>query len=140
MTVSEKSAYLKGLAEGMALDASKPEVKLINAVIDLLKDITDEIEEIQGDIIDINDYVEELDADLGDVEELIFDDDDSDFSDSACSCCGENCGDDDQAFRSLMCPNCNEEICFDENINPEELVCPACGKSICCDTDDLAEV
>lgn len=139
MTISEKSAYLKGLAEGMALDPSKPEVKLINAVIDLLKDITDEVDDIRCDVAEANDYIEELDADLGDVEELIYEDDE-DGIDSACSICGGSCGDDEQEFRTLLCPNCNEEICFDETINPEELVCPACGKAVCCDEDESEEV
>ena len=35
MTVTEKAAYLKGLAEGLSLDPDKNETKLINAMIDL---------------------------------------------------------------------------------------------------------
>ena len=32
MNVTEKSAYLKGLAEGLGLDPQKPETKIINAL------------------------------------------------------------------------------------------------------------
>ena len=50
MTISEKCAYLKGLAEGMNLDASSPEVKLINSIIDILGDVADAIDEIDEDL------------------------------------------------------------------------------------------
>ena len=40
MTLSEKSAYLKGLMEGMKLDTATNEGKLLSAIVDLLQDIT----------------------------------------------------------------------------------------------------
>ena len=33
MTLTEKAAYIKGLAEGLALDETKPETKLIKELI-----------------------------------------------------------------------------------------------------------
>ena len=45
MEIIEKVAYLKGLAEGMELDTSKKEGKLLAAIIDLLEDIALEIED-----------------------------------------------------------------------------------------------
>ncbi len=40
MTITEKVAYLKGLAEGLALDPeSSKEAKLIASMIDILEDI-----------------------------------------------------------------------------------------------------
>ena len=36
MDLTEKIAYIKGLADGLSLDADKPEVKVLNAIIDLL--------------------------------------------------------------------------------------------------------
>ena len=36
MTIGEKSAYLKGLADGLKLDREKPEGKLIGELIDLV--------------------------------------------------------------------------------------------------------
>ena len=46
MTVSEKVAYLKGLAAGLAINADAPEGKLFSAVIDTLQEVADEIEDI----------------------------------------------------------------------------------------------
>ena len=39
MNLTEKAAYLKGLMEGLDLDASKKEVKVLNAMYDLLDDL-----------------------------------------------------------------------------------------------------
>ena len=46
MTLSEKQAYLKGLADGMKLDESKDEIKLLKGIIDLLGEVTAAIDEI----------------------------------------------------------------------------------------------
>ena len=39
MTVTEKVAYLKGLAEGMAIDENSKEGKLLKAITDVLADL-----------------------------------------------------------------------------------------------------
>ena len=55
MTLTEKAAYLKGLAEGTALDATKPETKLINAMLDLIGELTeavDRLEDITDELLD----------------------------------------------------------------------------------------
>ena len=44
MEISEKVAYLKGLAEGLNLDTDSKEGKLIAAIIDVLDDIALELE------------------------------------------------------------------------------------------------
>ena len=43
MDICEKIAYIKGLAEGLALDETTKEGKILSAIIDLLGDITEEI-------------------------------------------------------------------------------------------------
>ena len=43
MDICEKIAYIKGLAEGLSLDETTKEGKILAAVIDLLGDITEEI-------------------------------------------------------------------------------------------------
>ena len=53
MEITEKVAYLKGLAEGMELDTEKKEGKLLAAIIDVLDDIALELE-------DMKDYADEL--------------------------------------------------------------------------------
>ena len=38
MTLSEKSAYLKGLMDGLKLDTEKPEGQMISGIVELLQD------------------------------------------------------------------------------------------------------
>ena len=47
MEITEKVAYLKGLAEGMELDTEKKEGKLLAAIIDVLDDIALEIADMK---------------------------------------------------------------------------------------------
>ncbi len=146
MNVTEKSAYLKGLAEGLSLDPQKPETKIINALLDLVGDMSAKISELEKDIETLNDYVDELDEDLGYVEDYVYDDeydldeyDDDDFCE--CEACDGNCdecdsadecyGEDEDGFRCLMCPSCSEKIYFDESMDPADMICPACGKAVC---------
>ena len=39
MNLTEKVAYIKGLMEGMKLDESKDEIKVLHAMADLLEDL-----------------------------------------------------------------------------------------------------
>ena len=81
MTLTEKAAYLKGLAEGMNLDKSTNEGKLIAALIDIVNDMTVAQSETDEDLEYLNDYIEELDEDLGALEEDYYD------IDGDCDCC-----------------------------------------------------
>ena len=59
MELSERVAYLRGLAEGMKLDTETNEGKLISVIIDILEDVALEIADINENALDIG---EELDA------------------------------------------------------------------------------
>ena len=50
MGISEKVAYLKGLAEGLDLDTESKEGKLIAAIIDVLDDMADEFADVEDEI------------------------------------------------------------------------------------------
>lgn len=164
MNITEKSAYIKGLAEGLGLDAAKPETKVINALLDLVADLSAKVAELEKETETLNDYIEEIDEDLGFVEDLVYDDDDDDDEDDEdddedleeifgcdldCAHCShpEDCEDEDEdededdeeGFRCLMCPSCSERIYFDESIDPADLICPACGKVVCEEDEEDAE-
>ena len=137
MTVKEKCAYIKGLAEGLSLDESKPESRLISELISLVTDMADEIETAQNDIGELNEYVEELDHDLGDVESYVFDcdddecdccDDDDDDWDECDDCDCDDCEGCDDDYYEIECPHCGETVCFEEGTEPEDMICPACNK------------
>ena len=93
MTVTEKVAYLKGLAEGMKMDDSTNEGKLLLAIIDTLDDIALTVSDMEDSMTELAAQVDEIDDDLGAVEEDLYcDDDDCD------------CDDDDEALYEVECP------------------------------------
>ncbi len=138
MDILEKCAYIKGLAEGLNIDTTKPEGKVLNAIIDLLSDITATIADMDDEVATLGDYIEEIDHDLGDVEEYLYDedcdcdcDDDCDCccDDDCDCCCDDDCDCEDCDYMEAMCPSCGEQICFDNELDPKDLICPACGKA-----------
>ena len=150
MTLGQKAAYIQGLADGVELDESTKEGKLIAALLDIVADMADAIEQLDEDLDTLNDYVEELDEDLGSVEELLYDDCDCDCCDcddefecdGNCCDCDEDCELADEEFFEVECPACGEVICFDGSIDPEERACPACGEKFECiiAEEDLKEL
>ena len=152
MTLTEKAAYIKGLADGLDFDKTTAEGKLIAALLDLTGELCNAIEEIDEDLATLNDYIEEIDEDLGAVEEYLLDeleDDDCDCcdcdDDCDCDCC--DCDDEDfddfdedEDYYEVVCPGCGETICFDSSIDPENLTCPACNEKFAClcEEDDFA--
>ena len=134
MTLAEKIAYIKGLADGMKLDDSKDEVKLIKELIAVLEDVAYDIEEQDEVIGELQEQVDEIDEDLGELEEYVFEDFDDD-----CDCCDDDCDCgccDDDSFE-VECPSCGEIICIDESILDEGAIeCPACHENLEFDFDD----
>lgn len=155
MELTNKAMYIKGLADGLELDAASKEGKVIAALLELVNEMAGTIEEMQSKMSDLEDYVEELDEDLGDVEEVLVgddeddaDDDDEDdgFCDGDCGNCDGSCDDDeddddedDDEYFEVVCPSCGDVINFDSTIDPENLRCPNCGQKFECivDEDDL---
>ena len=121
MSVENKVSYLKGLAEGLQLDESTKEGKLLLAIIDVLDEIAFEMDEYDEELVQLGEYVEELDTDLLEVEEYLYDDDDCD-----CGCC------DVDGMSQTECPNCHETIYFDDELldSDDELCCPDCGANL----------
>ncbi len=135
MTITEKIAYLKGLADGLSLDTETNEGKLISVIIDTLEDIALEIEELSENTVDIGDELDAISDDLADVEEVLFgseddmDDDSCDDGDSCC-CCGESVGEDDYAYE-VSCPSCGEDIIVEEeDLENGDMICPNCGEKL----------
>ena len=94
MTISEKVAYLKGLAEGLNLDTEKSkEGKLISVIIDILEEVGMSIEDLEENATAMGEEIDAISDDLSDVEEVIFEEDDEDEDDDDCCCCGD--GDED---------------------------------------------
>ena len=108
MDILEKCAYIKGLMDGLNIDTTKPEGKVLSAMADLLSDICETVADIDDEVATLGDYIEEVDHDLGEVEEYLCEDED---------------------YMEATCPSCGEAVCFDGELELEDLICPACGKS-----------
>lgn len=129
MTLTEKVAYLKGLAAGLDLDKDTKEAKIFDAMFDILEDMALTISDIDEDLSACEDLVDAMDEDLDELEEYIFDDEDF-YNDDDCCCC------DDEELYEVECPLCGEEILLDDEMLDEEIIeCPGCGEKLELDID-----
>ena len=136
MEISEKVAYLKGLAEGMELDTEKKEGKLLAAIIDVLDDIALELQDIKDEQAELSEGLDAVSDDLEDVEDIVFDDYDEDDDDEY----EEDELDEDEDCYATTCPTCEETIYFDESILEDgEVICPNCGEQLEFDLTSLDE-
>ena len=110
MTLTEKAAYLRGLAEGLGLDSEKPETKMFNAIMDVIDDLALTSADIEDSIALINEQLDAVDEDLDELESFVYDE-----------------MDDDELFDD------DEEDCF-------EVECPACGEVICVDIGEIPKI
>ena len=119
MGISEKVAYLKGLMEGMNLNADSNEGKLFLAIADVLDEIALEVEDLTDEVMELGDGLDVISDDLGDEE------DDED---------------DEEECYATTCPECEEEIFFDDSVLEDGKVeCPNCGATLEFDPADLVE-
>ena len=151
MTISEKSAYLKGLMDGLKLNTESDEGKMIAAIVDLLGDVTKRVTDIEETTIAISDELDEIEEDLDAIEDYILDDeddfedldedeldwDDEDELDDPEE--GFDFGDEDSTIYEVECA-CGEIIDFDEEtLEKGSIVCPNCGETLEFTFDDEDE-
>ena len=149
MTISEKSAYLKGLMDGLKLSTETDEGKMIAAIVDLLGDLTRKVTDIEDTTIAISDELDEIEEDLDAIEDFIMDydddedyedyDDEEDFEDEDFEE-GFDFGDEDSTIYEVVCPVCNEIVQFDEEtLEKGSIICPDCGEVLEFSLDDEDE-
>ena len=145
MTISEKSAYLKGLMDGLKLDTEKDEGKMIAAIVDLLGDMAKRITDIEETTIAISDELDEIEEDLDAIEDFIMDededdyDDEDDYEDDEEYEEGFDFGDEDSTIYEVECA-CGNIIDFDEETLEEgSIICPNCGETLEFSVDDVEE-
>ena len=121
MTISEKVAYLKGLAEGLNIDTEQSkEGKLISLMTDILQDVALELEDLQTEQAELGEEIDAVSDDLSDVESILYEDE-------------EDC-------YASVCPSCGDEIYFDDSVlESGEVVCPGCGTKLNFDLSSLEE-
>lgn len=135
METSESLGYLKGLIDGLDLDANKKETKVIKAIVDVLENLSTDVDDMTEGLELVGEQIDAVDEDLADLEEYVYDDDDCD-----CDCCDDECEE-----YEVECPNCGETITVDEDtVMQGKFECPNCGEVLefeveyddDCDCDD----
>ena len=121
MTINEKIAYLKGMADTVGLDPEDKKDKLTLAIVDALAEMAQYVTGIDEDFDELAAQVDEIDEDLGNLEE--------DYYGDGCGCgCDECDGDDCEA----VCPSCGASFCLDVEAleNGDVIPCPECGADL----------
>ena len=140
MTISEKSAYLKGLMDGLNLNTESDEGKMIAAIVDLLGDVTKKLTAVEDTTIAISDELDEIEEDLDAIEDFIMDEDEDDYDDDEDDYDfddeddfddeGFDFGDEDSTIYEVECA-CGEIIDFDEEtLEKGGIICPDCGETL----------
>ena len=148
MTISEKSAYLKGLMDGLSLNTETDEGKMIAAIVDLLGDLTRKVTDIEDTTIAISDELDEIEEDLDAIEDFIMDEEEDDYEDEEDFDWddedeefeeGFDFGDEDTTIYEVQC-DCGEVINFDEETLEEgSIICPNCGETLEFDVEEDEE-
>ena len=140
MTISEKSAYLKGLMDGLKLNTESDEGKMIAAIVDMLGDLARKVTDIEDTTIAISDELDEIEEDLDAIEDFIMDsdeedwdeeeeedeewDEDEDYEE------GFDFGDEDSTIYEVVCA-CGTVINFDEEtLEKGSIICENCGETL----------
>ena len=120
--MKEKAAYLKGLIEGLGIDETTTEGKVIKVMSELLGELAEAVDGIDEDVSRVYDQINDISEELEDLEADLYEDDDEDDDE------------DDEP----------EEDDADEDDNADvagepyyEVACPACGKTVYVSEDDL---
>ena len=141
MTINEKSAYLKGLMDGLKLSTETAEGQMIAAIVELLGDITKKVTNIEDTTIAISDELDEIEEDLDAIEDFIMDEeddedyedddyDDEDFDDEEYDEEGFDFGDEDTTIYEVKCI-CGNVIAFDEEtLEAGSIICDECGETL----------
>jgi formylmethanofuran dehydrogenase subunit E len=127
MKLTEKMSYLQGLMDGLEIDTSTKEGKILVQMTEVMKELVIYVEDLQGQVDELTELCEVIDEDLGNVENDMYeldsldsDDDDDEFDDDElyevqCPTCGDTILLDDGMLEegSINCPNCSECLEFD---------------------------
>ena len=135
MTITERAAYIKGLAEGLGIDDSTKEGKVLNALIAAFDDLALTVSDLEAEVDELSDEVDEIDEDLGSLEEDFYDLDDE------CDC--DECAADDEDLEGdiyeVCCPTCGDVVCVDSDMLSEgQTTCPNCGELLEFDLEEEA--
>ena len=140
MTLSERTAYLKGLMEGMKIDTESNEGKLFKAIVDTLDDMALTVSDLEDVVDAVCDELDSIEEDLDTIEKYLLDDEDDDEDEEYDD---EDWDDEDEfdfgdeTIYEVKCPTCGSVINLDEEmLEAGSIDCPSCGEELEFDVDD----
>ena len=123
MNLGKRVSYLQGLIEGLELDKSTKEGKIIALMVEIMDDMALVAEDLQDQVDEIVEIVDIMDKDLGELESDYYDDDDDDYFM------------DDELYE-VTCPSCGDVIYLNEEMLDEGSIdCPSCDELLEFDFD-----
>lgn len=126
MTLTERVAYIRGLAEGLGVDENQKEGRVLLAMLELMDDMAESIAELEDENDGLQNIIDAMIEDFYD-EDDSYDEADDDI-------------DPDTELYQVVCPNCGEEIYVDElTLDKGTIGCPACGEDLEFDLSALEE-
>lgn len=152
MKLTEKMSYLQGLINGLDIDGSTKEGKVILQMAEVMEEMVLYVDDLQAQVDELTELCDALDEDLGSVEDDLYEDED----DYKCMGCGQDYDDDDEddedeyddddfgfdddddELYEVTCPTCGDTILLDEGMIEEGTInCPNCNELLEFDYDDL---
>lgn len=137
--ITDRAAYLRGLAEGMKLDREDNQQRLLLEMLDLMDEMAHQLADANAELAELQEYVEDIDTDLTDMEEVLFGDDD----DCDCEDCMDDYDEDDNEDQELSfdCPNCGKTVLLraSDIESEEDVVCKHCNTPFFTDIEDDEE-
>ena len=143
--LKKKVGYLRGLAEGLALEETSKEGKLFGSVFDILDEMVGVIEKIVVSQLEVEEYLDIVEEDLANLNEVIFESDEDeeydDEDDEEYEREEDNKSEEPTVKREkitgeieLACPHCLKVLDLEPSILEDEdvieIICPNCEKAI----------
>ena len=133
--MKEKAAYLKGLIDGLGIDETTTEGKVIKAMSALLSEMAEAVDGIDEDVTRAYDQINDLSEELEDLEaDLYEDDEDADDEEDEEDASDEDSDDEDdnadvagEPYYEVACPACGNTVYVSEDdLDAGEAICPSC--------------
>ncbi|AYD40602.1 hypothetical protein D4Z93_08700 [Clostridium fermenticellae] len=124
-SILSKVSYINGLMDGLQIDKDTKEGKVLVGIVDVLKSMAEEIENISESQKSIEEYMDAVGNNLTYLDDDPYYDDYKLYEDE-----GDN-------FVQFKCSNCGDDIYVDKDIidQREDITCPNCHNKMPLDVD-----
>lgn len=131
--ISERAAYIRGLADGLGVDGKTPEQRVIREILALLEDVGSEADKQQKQFAALASQLQSLRADMEEIQNDLYEDfeEELDSPESLGMALGvipSNPGSQEQVLHYVHCPRCGE-VFSEPHGDKDRPSCPHCGHS-----------